>query len=65
MLEVHHRDEESEARAGAFATPSGRSINTPGLLLYTRRGGPVNLTPDLLEELRPQAQALQLDVLHL
>ena len=65
MFTVRSSDEETDARAGCLATPSGRSIDTPGLLIYTRRGGPVNMTPDLLYELIPQAQGVQLDVLHL
>lgn len=50
------------ARVGVLATPSG-SIETPAWLVYTRRGGALNLTPDMLAMLQPQG--VQLDVLHL
>ena len=33
------------ARAGRL-TVAGRSLETPGLLLYCKRGHPLNLTPD-------------------
>lgn len=52
------------ARAGVLATPSG-SIATPALLVYTHRGGVLNLTPDLLEKLGPEVQGLQIDALQL
>ena len=55
---------EGEARCGVLNTRSG-AINTPALLVYTRRGGAVNLTVDLLEKLKPDLQVLQLDVLQL
>lgn len=54
--------EDGAARAGVLSTPHG-NIETPAWLVYTRRGGALHLTPDLLEGLRPQA--VQLDVLHL
>lgn len=53
------------ARTGSLVTPRGAAIATPGLLLYTHRGGAYNLTPDLLETLRPGLQGVQLDVLQL
>lgn len=53
---------EGQARCGALSTAGG-TIDTPGLLLYTHRGSPLNLTPDLLEKLKPDVQGVQLDVL--
>ncbi|KAL4422828.1 hypothetical protein ABPG75_009025 [Micractinium tetrahymenae] len=47
------------ARRGELATASG-TLPTPALLVYTHRGGVLNLTPDLLEKL-PDAQAVQID----
>lgn len=54
--------ESCAARAGALTTPQG-VIETPGWLVYTRRGSPLHLTPDLLAGLAPQG--VQVDVLHL
>ncbi|KAI7838261.1 hypothetical protein COHA_007950 [Chlorella ohadii] len=61
MFAVSHRD--GDARSGELSTPNG-TIATPGLLVYTHRGGSMNLTPDMLEPLRAAGlQGLQLDVL--
>ena len=57
MFSVHST--EGEARCGVLNTPNG-AVNTPAMLVYTHRGGAVNLTVDLLEKLKPQLQALQL-----
>ena len=54
--------EDGAARVGELSTQHG-TIDTPGWLIYTRRGGALNLSPDLLDGIRPQA--VQLDVLHL
>jgi len=63
MFAVSHSD--GDARSGELPTPSG-AIATPGLLVYTHRGGSMNLTPDLLEPLRAAGlQGLQMDVLQL
>ena len=51
---VQHTD--GSARAGLL---SGRP--TPAPILYTFRGLPFSMTPDLLEDLWPAAQALHLD----
>jgi queuine/archaeosine tRNA-ribosyltransferase len=51
------------ARCGVLSTPSGK-IATPDFLVYTHRGSPLNLTPDMLETLT-DVQALSLDVLQL
>ena len=63
MYRVEHKD--GEARAGTLSLPSGRDIATPTMLIYTRRGGALHLTPDLLSTLKPDAQALQLNVFNL
>ncbi|KAK9817125.1 hypothetical protein WJX72_009858 [[Myrmecia] bisecta] len=47
--------------------PVGRSygeVKTPAVLLYARRGGVLNLLPDLLDSLKPEASAIQLDATH-
>lgn len=63
MFAVKHSD--ADARCGELSTPHG-AIATPGLLVYTHRGGSMNLTPDLLEPLRAAGlQGLQLDALQL
>lgn len=57
--------QDGASRCGSLATASG-PITTPALLVYTHRGGALNLTtPDLLEKLRPELQAVQLDALQL
>ncbi len=56
---------DGEARSGTLVLPNGREITTPAMLLYTRKGGSLRLTPDLLETLQPDAQALQLNVFNL
>jgi queuine/archaeosine tRNA-ribosyltransferase len=61
-FDVHTTD--GAARTGTLSTPHG-NIATPALLLYTRRGGVLNLTGDLLESLRPEPKALQIDATHL
>lgn len=55
---------EGDARCGTLETPHA-AITTPAMLLATRRGGHLTLTPDLLDKLRPLAQAVQVDVLQL
>lgn len=62
MFTIKHASEGCAARAGVLHTPHG-TIETPGWLVYCRRGSPVNLTPDLLQGLAPQG--VQLDVLQL
>jgi hypothetical protein len=64
MLKISSVD--GDARAGVIELPGQHlHINTPAMLVYTRRGGAPNQTPDLLEQLKPDAQALQCNVLHL
>lgn len=54
-----------DARSGVLTTPGG-ALHTPALLLYTHRGGALNLTtPDLLEKLKREPLGVQLNVLHL
>lgn len=55
------------ARAGVLNfTSRGLALPTPGLLVYTRKGLPVNLMPDLLSELKDDGTlALQLNTMHL
>jgi hypothetical protein len=52
------------ARAGVLATSSS-TMTTPGMLIYARRGMPLNLTPDMLDTLKPLASAVQINALHL
>jgi queuine/archaeosine tRNA-ribosyltransferase len=52
------------ARAGTLITRHTH-MPTPAPLLYTRRGGCLYLSPDMLEKLRPQAQMLQINVMQL
>ncbi len=48
-----------DARRGKLIVSStNKSIDTPNLILYTRKGSPLNLTPDLLSKLK-EANALQ------
>lgn len=53
---------EGKARTGQVATGHG-PLATPGALVYTRRGGPLNLTPDML--IKHQPAGVQVDVLQL
>lgn len=53
---------DGRARSGLLTTKTG-VINTPAVLLYTRRGGPLSLTPDMLRTLDPPLSAVQLNVM--
>lgn len=55
---------DGKARVGQLST-NHKELETPGMLIYTRRGGVLNLTSDLLDMLKPEARALQVDVTHL
>ena len=55
---VHNTD--GTARTGVLHAKHGE-IATPAALLYTFRGSPLNLTPDLLSSLGPDARALHID----
>lgn len=63
MFSIHHVD--GDARTGVLRLDADREISTPGVLVYTRRGGALNLTPDLLQTLKPDLQAVQLQVMQL
>jgi len=52
------------ARCGLLVTKHS-SIHTPATMLYTRRGGCLFLTPDLMEKLRPEAQVVQVNTMQL
>lgn len=52
------------ARAGTLLTARG-ALRTPTALVYTRRGGSMHLTPDMLEKLRPAAQGVQINAMQL
>lgn len=56
--------ESAAARAGTLITRRG-AISTPTALLYTRRGGCMYLTPDMMDKLRPQAQGIQINAMQL
>jgi len=43
--------QDCKARSGLFSTKTRGEISTPQWLMYTRLGPPVNLTPDLLENM--------------
>jgi queuine/archaeosine tRNA-ribosyltransferase len=52
------------ARCGNLITRHA-AVATPTAMLYTRRGGSMYLTPDMLAKLRPEAQLLQVNVMQL
>lgn len=52
------------ARTGILSW-KGQDMATPALLLYTRKGSPLNLTPDLVDQLGPEAKGLHIDATHL
>lgn len=52
------------ARCGTLITRHA-SMPTPAPLVYTRRGGCMYLTPDMMEKLRPEAQMLQINAMQL
>lgn len=49
---------ESARRGKLVISSSNKSIDTPNLILYTKKGSPINLTPDLLMKLK-EANTLQ------
>lgn len=55
---------DGNARVAQLVTKHG-TINTPATFIYTRRGGPLAMTPDMLEKLKPQPSGFQVDVLQL
>ncbi|KAK9909731.1 hypothetical protein WJX75_006677 [Coccomyxa subellipsoidea] len=58
MFHVDHTD--GKARTGTLTTRQCE-VATPAALLYTFRGSPLSLTPDLLDSLGPEARTLHLD----
>ncbi|KAL6749680.1 tRNA-guanine(15) transglycosylase-like protein [Haematococcus lacustris] len=50
------------ARTGSLSTAHGQ-ISTPASLVYTRRGGCMSLTPDIISRLQPAPQGMQVSVL--
>lgn len=58
MFSVSQTD--GKARTGTLTARQGE-VATPAALLYTFRGSPLNLTPDLLESLGPEARMMHLD----
>ncbi len=56
---------DGKARCGVLTTKNG-SVDTPAVLLYTRRGGPLSLTsPDMVAAVTPPVQGVQLSAMHL
>lgn len=53
------------ARLGTLQLATGLPLETPGLLMLTRKGLPTFIPPDLLQELHPDARACQVTPLHL
>lgn len=41
------------------------TIHTPTPMIYTRRGGCLYLTPDMIDKLRPEAQLIQVNTMQL
>ncbi|CAL8467578.1 g7116 [Coccomyxa elongata] len=58
MFSVSQTD--GKARSGTLTARQGE-VATPAALLYTFRGSPLNLTPDMLESLGPEARIMHLD----
>lgn len=56
---------DGKARCGVLQTRNHGDIVTPAALVYTRRGAPLNLTPDMVAQLQPSAKAFQICVMHL
>jgi hypothetical protein len=52
--------QEKNARQGTIVVKNtGKRLATPQCMLYSRKGNPPNLTPDLLEEELCQADVIQ------
>eukprot|EP00897_Mesotaenium_endlicherianum_P001342 jgi/Mesen1/1235/ME000129S00329 len=65
MMSFSVRASAGAARTGIISLPGrGIELQTPALLINTRRGQPIHLTPDVLETLKPEAAALQICTLH-
>ncbi len=46
---------DAAARTGCLRLPGHAPIETPAVLLHTRKGSAANMTPDLVEQLPPGA----------
>jgi queuine/archaeosine tRNA-ribosyltransferase len=57
-FEVTHTDQ--SARTGLLKHANGQ-LETPALLVFTRRGSPLYLTPDMIKHLGPEGQNYILD----
>ena len=53
------------ARVGRLALPMHAPIETPAMLLYTQKGSPISVSPDLIAQLPPGAAGVSVDALHL
>ena len=53
-----------QARTGLLKHAQGE-LQTPALLLYTRRGSPLYLTPDVLQQLGSEGHSFALDATQL
>ncbi len=51
---------EKSARTGILRHARGQ-LETPGLLVFTMRGSPLFLTPDMMAELGPEGQNFVID----
>ena len=57
-FEVQHPDQ--QARTGVLRHARGQ-LETPALLLFTKRGSPLILTPDMVDHLGPEGQNYIMD----
>ena len=65
VMEFAVRTWSAGARLGSLQLAAGLQVETPGLLLLTRKGLPAFIPPDLLQSLHPDARACQVTPLHL
>ena len=56
---------DGSARIGHWKAEGSCDVETPGLLLYTKRGGMLTLTPDLRDSLKPLMQGCHLSIVQL
>ena len=57
-FEVSHTNQ--QARVGVLKHARGQ-LETPAILIYTKRGSPMFLTPDMMSHLGPEGQCYILD----
>eukprot|EP00122_Pirum_gemmata_P021783 Pgem_evm1s20277 len=62
MFTVNKSCESSQARSGKYVSKQSdaRSISTPNFLVYTSHATPLHTTADVLEEISPKVQGVQL-----